>query len=117
VITYGANYGTGTKIGEGNAKPGMAQPVHYWVPSIAPSGLAFYSGDRFPRWRGDMLIGALRDQMLVRLTLDGEKVVKEERMLKGAVGRIRDVRVGPDGFVYLLTDSSDGAVVRIEPAE
>jgi glucose/arabinose dehydrogenase len=117
VITYGANYGTGTRIGEGTAKPGMAQPVHYWVPSIAPSGAAFYAGERFPRWRGDMLVGALRDQMLVRLTLDGEKVVKEERMLKGVLGRIRDVRVGPDGFVYLLTDASDGAVVRIEPAD
>jgi glucose/arabinose dehydrogenase len=117
VITYGVNYGLGTKIGEGTAKAGMAQPLHYWVPSIAPSGLAIYSGERFPRWRGDLLVGALRDQMLVRLQLDGEKVVKEERMLKGALGRIRDVRVGPDGYVYLLTDSSDGAVVRLEPAD
>jgi glucose/arabinose dehydrogenase len=117
VITYGVNYGLGTKIGEGTAKPGMAQPLHYWVPSIAPSGLAIYSGERFPRWRGDLLVGALRDQMLVRLQLDGEKVAKEERILKGTLGRIRDVRVGPDGFVYLLTDSSDGAVVRLEPAD
>jgi glucose/arabinose dehydrogenase len=117
VITYGVNYGLGTRIGEGTSKPGMAQPLHYWVPSIAPSGLAVYSGERFPRWRGDLLIGALRDQMLVRLQVDGEKVVKEERMLKGVLGRIRDVRVGPDGFVYLLTDSSDGAVVRLEPAD
>jgi glucose/arabinose dehydrogenase len=117
VITYGVNYGLGTKIGEGTAKAGMAQPLHHWVPSIAPSGLAIYAGERFPRWRGDLLVGALRDQMLVRLQLDGEKVVKEERMLKGALGRIRDVRVGPDGFVYLLTDSSDGAVVRLEPAD
>jgi glucose/arabinose dehydrogenase len=117
VITYGVNYGLGTKIGEGTAKAGMAQPLHHWVPSIAPSGLAIYAGERFPRWRGDLLVGALRDQMLVRLQLDGEKVVKEERMLKGTLGRIRDVRVGPDGFVYLLTDSSDGAVVRLEPAD
>jgi glucose/arabinose dehydrogenase len=116
VITHGANYGTGTKIGEGTAKPGMAQPLHVWVPSIAPSGLAFYAGDRFPQWRGDMLVGALRDRMLVRLQLDGEKVVREERLLQGTVGRIRDVRVGPDGYVYLLTDSSDGALVRLEPA-
>jgi len=116
VITYGANYGTGTKIGEGTAKPGMAQPLHYWVPSIAPSGMAFYDGERFPRWKGDLFVGALRDQMLVRLKLDGEKVIKEERMLKGAFGRIRDVRAGPDGLLYLLTDESDGKLIRLEPA-
>jgi aldose sugar dehydrogenase len=116
VITYGVEYGIGTKIGEGTHKPGMAQPLHYWVPSIAPSGMAFYSGDKFPRWRGDLFIGALRDQMLVRLKLDGEKVVKEERMLKGTLGRIRDVRSGPDGLLYLLTDSPTGALLRLEPA-
>jgi glucose/arabinose dehydrogenase len=115
VITYGVNYGIGTKIGEGTAKPGMAQPLHYWVPSIAPSGMAFYTGDKFPGWRGDLFVGALRDQMLVRLRLDGEKVVKEERMLQGAVGRVRDVRQGPDGYLYLLTDSSQGAILRLEP--
>lgn len=116
VITYGVNYGIGTKIGEGTSKPGLAQPLHYWVPSIAPSGMAFYTGDRFPAWRGDLFVGALRDQLLVRLRLDGEKVVKEERMLQGAVGRIRDVRQGPDGYLYLLTDSSSGAIIRLEPA-
>ena len=116
VITYGVNYGIGTKIGEGTAKPGMAQPLHYWVPSIAPSGMAFYEGDRFPRWKGDLFVGALRDRMLVRLRLDGEKVVKEERMLQGTLGRIRDVRTGPDGFLYLLTDESDGKLIRLEPA-
>jgi glucose/arabinose dehydrogenase len=116
VITYGANYGTGTKIGEGTHKPGMAQPLHYWVPSIAPSGMAFYTGDKFPRWRGDLFVGALRDEMLVRLKLDGEKVVKEERMLKGTLGRIRDVRNGPDGYLYLLTDESRGVLARLEPA-
>jgi len=116
VITYGVNYGIGTKIGEGTHKPGMAQPLHYWVPSIAPSGMAFYTGDKFPRWRGDLFIGALRDQMLVRLKLDGEKVVREERMLKNALGRIRDVRNGPDGYLYLLTDEANGVLVRLEPA-
>lgn len=115
VITYGVNYGIGTKIGEGTSKPGMAQPLHYWVPSIAPSGMAFYEGDRFPRWKGDLFVGALRDQMLVRLRLDGEKLVREERMLKGTLGRIRDVRTGPDGLIYLLTDESDGKLVRLEP--
>ncbi|HKX38169.1 MAG TPA: PQQ-dependent sugar dehydrogenase [Burkholderiales bacterium] len=115
VITYGANYGLGTKIGEGTQKPGMQQPLHYWVPSIAPSGMAFYVGDKFPRWKGDLFVGALRDRMLVRLKLDGEKVVSEERLLKGALGRIRDVRVGPDGFIYLLTDEAQGVLARLEP--
>ncbi len=115
VITYGVNYVIGTKIGEGNAKPGMAQPVWKWVPSIAPSGMAFYTGDQFPEWRRNLFVGALKDRMLVRLELDGDKVVKEERMLRDAVGRVRDVRTGPDGFLYLLTDAPDGALVRIEP--
>ena len=117
VITYGANYGTGTRIGEGTHKPGMEQPLHYWVPSIAPSGMAFYTGDRFPKWRGDLFVGALRDAMLVRLKLDGDKIVKEERMLKNALGRIRDVRSGPDGFIYLLTDESNGVLARLEPVK
>lgn len=116
VITYGVNYGIGTRIGEGTHKPGMAQPLHYWVPSIAPSGMAFYAGDRFPAWRGDLFVGALRDQMLVRLKLDGEKVVKEERMLKNMLGRIRDVRSGPDGYLYLLTDETNGVLARLEPS-
>ena len=115
VITYGVNYGFGTRIGEGQTKPGMVQPLHLWVPSIAPSGMAFVSGSKFPKWTGDLLVGALRDQMLVRLELDGEKVVREERLLQGIVGRIRDVRMGPDSLVYLLTDDSEGALLRLEP--
>ena len=115
VITYGVEYVIGTKIGEGTHKPGMEQPLHIWVPSIAPSGMAFYSGDRFPRWRGDLFVGALRDQMLVRLRFDGEKVLKEERLLKNKLGRIRDVRSGPDGYLYLLTDARDGVIARLEP--
>jgi glucose/arabinose dehydrogenase len=117
VITYGVNYGFGTRIGEGQTKPGMVQPLHLWAPSIAPSGMAFVSGSKFPQWTGDLLIGALRDQMLVRLVLDGEKVVREERLLKGLVGRIRDVRMGPDGLVYLLTDDAEGALLRLEPVK
>jgi len=117
VITYGVNYGFGTRIGEGQTKPGMVQPLHLWVPSIAPSGMAFVSGSKFPQWAGDLLVGALRDQMLVRLVLDGEKVVREERLLKGLVGRIRDVRMGPDGLVYLLTDEAEGALLRLEPVK
>ena len=114
VISYGVDY-SGAKIGEGTAKPGMEQPIYYWDPSIAPSGMAFYTGDAFPAWKGNLFVGALRDEMLVRLVLEGEKVVKEERLLKGALGRIRDVRVGPDGFIYLLTDESRGVLARLEP--
>jgi len=117
IITYGANYGTGTKIGEGTRREGIEHPLHYWVPSIAPSGMAFCEGDRFPSWRGNILIGSLKNDMLVRLELDGEKVVKEERLLREAIGRIRDVRVGPDGYVYLLTDERRGVLARLEPAK
>jgi glucose/arabinose dehydrogenase len=115
VITYGVNYGSGTRIGEGTHKAGMAQPLYYWVPSIAPSGMAFYTGERFPRWKGDLFVGALRDQLLVRLKLDGERIIKEERLLKDVLGRIRDVRSGPDGYLYLLTDEANGMLVRLEP--
>jgi glucose/arabinose dehydrogenase len=115
VITYGVNYVTGTRIGEGTHKAGMEQPLHVWVPSIAPSGMAFYSGNAFPKWQGSLLIGALRAQALVRLELNGDRVVSEERLLVGELGRIRDVRVGPDGLVYLLSDSSDGKLWRLEP--
>jgi aldose sugar dehydrogenase len=115
IITYGVNYGFGTRIGEGSHKAGMEQPLYYWVPSIAPSGMAFYTGDKFPRWRGDLFVGALRDELLVRLKLDGEKVVQEERLLKGVLGRIRDVRSGPDGFLYLLNDEPRGVLARLEP--
>ena len=115
VITYGVNYGIGTRIGEGTHKAGMEQPLHKWVPSIAPSGMAFYDGDRFPNWRGNLLVGALRDEMLVRLELDGERVTKEERLIRDAIGRIRDVRIGPDGYVYLLTDDRNGVLARLEP--
>jgi glucose/arabinose dehydrogenase len=117
VITYGVNYGLGTKIGEGESKPGMVQPLHVWVPSIAPSGMAFVSGSQFPHWRGSLLVGALRGQMLVRLSLEGDKVLSEERLFQGRPGRIRDVRMGPDGLVYLLTDDSQGALLRIEPVK
>jgi glucose/arabinose dehydrogenase len=115
VITYGVNYFTGTRIGEGTHKEGMAQPVHFWVPSIAPSGMTFYTGDRFPQWQGNLFIGSLKFRLLVRLELDGERVVREERLLEDELGRIRDVRQGPDGLLYLLTDDSDGLLVRLLP--
>ena len=116
VITYGANYGSGTKIGEGTEKLGMVQPLTYWKPSIAPSGMAFYSGRNFPKWKGNLFVGALEGQMLVRITLDGEKVISQERLFEGKLGRIRDVREGPDGNLYLLTDAPLGALIRLEPA-
>ncbi|MBM3374040.1 MAG: PQQ-dependent sugar dehydrogenase [Betaproteobacteria bacterium] len=114
VVTFGVNYGIGTKIGEGTSKPGMEPPLLVWTPSIAPSGMAFYTGDAFPNWKGNLLVGALRDEMLVRLELEGDKVVRQERLIKGQIGRIRDVRVGPDGLIYLLTDEREGALVRLE---
>jgi glucose/arabinose dehydrogenase len=117
VVTYGVNYVIGTRIGEGTEKPGMEQPIWYWVPSIAPSGMAFYQGDAFPRWRNSLFVGALKDRMLVRLELEGDTIVDEERMLEGRLGRIRDVRVGPDGLLYLLTDDNDGAIIRLAPAD
>jgi aldose sugar dehydrogenase len=116
VITYGVNYVSGTRIGEGTHKPGMEQPIHYWVPSIAPSGMAFYTGSRFPGWNGDLFVGSLKFQQLVRLQLDGDKVIHEERLLTGMLGRIRDVREGPDGLLYLLTDEENGRLVRLLPA-
>ena len=116
VITYGVNYVIGTKIGVGTQREGLEQPLHQWTPSIAPSGMAFYTGERFPGWRGNLFVGALKYQMLVRLELDGERVVREERLLTGREGRIRDVRQGPDGLLYLLTDSLDGKLLRLEPA-
>jgi glucose/arabinose dehydrogenase len=117
VITYGVNYGIGTRIGEGTSKPGMAQPLYYWDPSIAPSGMTFYDGDVFPEWRGDLFIGALKFRQLVRLEIDEGRVVHEERMLTDRVGRIRDVREGPDGLLYLLTDADNGALYRLLPAD
>ncbi|MFZ9811252.1 MAG: PQQ-dependent sugar dehydrogenase [Burkholderiaceae bacterium] len=114
-ITYGVNYVTGTRIGEGVRKAGLEQPLHVWVPSIAPSGFAFYTGPHFPAWTNSLFLGALRGQALVRLELRDSKVIKEERLLVGEVGRVRDVRQGPDGYLYLLTESSDAGLLRIEP--
>jgi aldose sugar dehydrogenase len=114
VITYGAEYGSGRKIGEGVAKAGMEQPLTFWVPSIAPSGMTFLTSERYPGWQGSLVVGALKDEMLVRLQLDGTRVVAQERLLQGKLGRIRDVRQGPDGWLYVLTDEDDGQLVRLE---
>jgi aldose sugar dehydrogenase len=114
IITYGIDY-SGARIGVGTAQPGMEQPVYYWDPVIAPSGATFYSGDAFPDWKGDLLVGSLRPGALVRLRLENGRVALEERYLADLGERIRDVRQGPDGAIYLVTDSSRGRVIRVEP--
>jgi glucose/arabinose dehydrogenase len=114
VIGYGIDY-NGARIHESTHKPGMEQPVWYWVPSIAPSGMAFYTGSPFAAWRGNLFVGALAGQLLARLELDGEKVVKEERL--DLRERVRDVRQGPDGALWLATDSSAGRILRLTPAK
>jgi glucose/arabinose dehydrogenase len=116
VITHGENYGGG-QIGAGiTAKAGMEQPVHYWVPSIAPSGMAFVSSERYGKdWQGDLLVGSLKFRYLARLQIQGGRVVRETRLLPDLDQRVRDVRQGPDGFIYLLTDASNGQVLRLLP--
>lgn len=114
IITYGVNY-NGMKIGEGTAKAGMEQPVFYWDPVIAPSGAVFYTGEAFKEWRGDLFIGSLTPGLLVRLRMSNGKVVSETRYLGELGERIRNVRQGPDGYLYLLTDNSKGRILRLEP--
>jgi glucose/arabinose dehydrogenase len=114
VITYGVDY-SGARIGVGSARPGMEQPVYYWDPVIAPSGAVFYRGDKFAGWRGDLLVGSLQPGRLVRLRLTGGRVALEERYTLDGGTRIRDVRQGPDGLLYLLTDSPQGRIVRLTP--
>ena len=119
VIGYGVNYRSGTAIHEGTQREGMEQPVHFWVPSIATSGLLIYTGDQFPEWRGNAFVGGLNGQQLARLTMDGQRVTSEETLVQG-VGRIRDVRQGPDGYIYLAIDHRQGEltpVVRMEPVK
>ncbi len=115
VITWGVDYG-GAKIGEGTSKPGLEQPLYYWDPSIAPSGMAFVTSERYTGWKGSLLVGSLKFRQLVRLDLDGPRVIREERLLSSLGERIRDVRQGPDGILYVLTDAPDGKLLRIEPA-
>lgn len=114
VISYGRHY-SGGKIGVGTEKAGMEQPVHYWDPSIAPSGMAFVTSGKYPDWQGDLLVGALRGQHLAKLDLDGRSVVSEDRLLEDLGERIRDVRQAPDGWIYVLTDSDDGRLIRLVP--
>ena len=114
VITYGRDY-SGAKIGEGTAKQGMEQPVYYWDPVIAPSGAVWYTGDRYPGWKGSLLVGSLQPGALVRLTVEDGKVTKEERHLAELGDRIRDVQQGPDGLLYVVTDEDEGQLIRVVP--
>lgn len=118
VVGYGVNYRSGSAIHTGTAREGMENPVHIWVPSIATSGLLLYTGSAFPGWRGSLFVGGLAGEQLARLTLDGQQVVNEETLAQ-RMGRIRDVRQGPDGFIYLAIEDRGGAptaIVRLEPA-
>lgn len=115
VVTFGENYGGG-KIGEGTAKSGMEPPLHYWVPSIAPSGMAFLTSDRYgPAWKGSLFIGSLKFGRVHRLEIVEGQVRREERLLEDLGERVRDVRQGPDGWLYLLTDSPQGRLLRLQP--
>jgi glucose/arabinose dehydrogenase len=118
VIGYGVNYGSGARIHEGTHREGMEQPAHFWVPSIATSGLMFYTGDQFPEWRGNLFVGGLGGEQIARLTLDGQRVVREETILQG-MGRVRDILQGPDGYIYVAIENRRGdptPIVRLEPA-
>ena len=116
LVTLGRNYGTGTRIGEEGPKPGFEQPLRHWVPtSVAPSGLAFVTSERYPGWKGSLLLGTLRGQALIRLTLEGDRVVDEQRLLEDLKLRIRDVRQGPDGWIYVLTDGPAARLLRLQP--
>lgn len=114
VITWGRDY-TYASIGEGTHREGMEQPIHIWTPSIAPSGMTFITTDRYGDWKGSVLIGSLAHKRLIRLILDGEKVVGEDHLLGGLESRIRDVREGPEGYLYILIDAEDGKLIRLEP--
>ena len=114
IISYGQHY-SGKKIGEGTHKAGMVQPVYYWDPSIAPSGLTYYQGDAFPAWKGNLFVGALKFQLIARLEMKNNRVLREERLFKGKFGRIRDVRQGPGGYLYFLTDENPGQLLRVRP--
>jgi glucose/arabinose dehydrogenase len=116
VIGFGIDY-NGAKIHESTQKPGMEQPIRQWTPVIAPSGMAFYTADLFPQWKNSLFIGGLASQVLVRLELDGERVTKEERLLQDMRQRIRDVRTGPDGALWLLTDGGSGQLLRLTPGQ
>lgn len=113
-VTYGVNY-DGSPISDATSGPGFEEPIWYWVPSIAPSGMDFYTGDAFPEWQGDVFVGALVNRALVRYEVNGDRILSEEFLMEDVGARIRDVQSGPDGYLYLLTDHENGQVLRLEP--
>lgn len=115
-VAFGVEYDTGEKIGIGRAAPGVTAPVHVWEEAKAPSGLAFYTGDAFPDWNGNLFAGFLIGEQLSRLVIEDGRVTHEEALLEETFGRIRDVRQGPDGMLYVMTDHADGGIYRLEPA-
>jgi len=119
VVGFGVNYGSGTAIHEGTMRDGMEQPIHVWVPSIATSSMMIYTGDKFPRWHGNMFVAGLGGQQLARLVMEGDDIVQEETLLRG-IGRIRNVHQGPDGYIYVaIEDRGDGLtpIVRLVPVD
>jgi glucose/arabinose dehydrogenase len=116
VVSFGRNY-DGSPVGDGNQRgDGTIDSVWHWTPSIATSGMMFYTGDLFPQWKGSLFNGALKHHLVSRVTLDGDKALNEERMLQDLNERIRDIRQGPDGAIYLLTDNTEGRILRMAPA-
>lgn len=115
MIGYGKEYDTQAEVGHRTTPPGVESPKHIWEDSMAPSGMTFYTADHFPDWQGNLFVGSLYREQLFRLVVDGDEISSDEVLLDGTVGRIRDVRQGPDGFLYVVTDQSDGGVYRIEP--
>jgi glucose/arabinose dehydrogenase len=114
VATHGRTYTGNLPIGEGTSRPGMEDPIKVWVPAVSPSGIAFYTGDAFPGWRGSLFLAALNPPQLVRLSTEGDRVTGEERLLQG-MARFRHVIQGPEGHLYILTDEARGRVLRLEP--
>jgi glucose/arabinose dehydrogenase len=115
VITYGVDY-SGLPIGEGTQREGLEQPLHYWDPSISPSGLTFVTGALFPGWEGDLITGGLSGRTMVRIDMEGDTVAGTEPLFEGQLGRVRDVRMGPDGAIYAVIDSGSAEIYRIAPA-
>ena len=113
-ISYGTHY-SGRRF-SASTRADVEPPLHYWDPSIAPSGAVFYDGDLFPAWKGDLFVGALRYQLISRLDVEGNRVSEAERLFRAEFGRIRDIRVGPEGALWFATDDSEGGVYRIVPA-
>jgi len=119
VVGFGVNYRSGTAIHEGTMRDGMEPPIHVWIPSIATSDMLIYTGDKFPRWHGNMFVSGLSGQQLARLVMEGDDIVQEETLLRG-IGRIRAVRQGPDGYIYVAIEDDDGGktpILRLEPAD